>query len=76
MYKEKSKKKNEGALDSRAKWLEAAAQAEKHIDNLTSAVRVFKRNADSREPWPGNEKAETADAIPAITRNTETLTAV
>lgn len=47
------------------KWLEAASRAQKHIDDLKAAVRVFKRNAENDEPWPGKEKAGTADAIPA-----------
>lgn len=65
MYRNECKRKNKESSNSKAKWLEAAKQAEKHIDSLTSAVRVFRRNADSGEPWPINEKAGTADAIPA-----------
>jgi len=40
------------------KWLEAARRAEKHIEDLKSAVRVFKRKAKANERGPETAKRE------------------
>ena len=54
------------SVENSKKWLEAAGRAEKHIDDLKAAARVFKRNAENGEPWPGDNKAGTAaESIPA-----------
>jgi hypothetical protein len=53
-------------VEKSSKWLEAARRAEKHIDDLQTAVRVFKKNAKNGEPWPGDEKAGTVvESAPA-----------
>ena len=58
--------KNKEKSGTQNKWLEAASRAEKHIDGLKTAIRVFKRNAENGEPWPGQEKAGMEkDSIPA-----------
>lgn len=57
-------------------WDAAIRKAQRKIADLRQSIRVFEESKRNGEPWPVNEKAEKADALSAITRNTETLTAV
>jgi hypothetical protein len=52
VYKSKSKRKIKVFSGDSKKWLEAAERGERHIDDIKAAVRVFRRNAESSEPWP------------------------
>lgn len=62
---------------------------ERHVTRLKAAKKTFLMLKNDGMEWPGsvqtvvdglrgaiNEKAEKADALSAVTRNTETLTAV
>ena len=57
-------------------WDRAIADAKRGISRLQAAIRIYKENKAAGLPWPGNEKTGTANAIPAVTRNTETPSVV
>ncbi|HLJ29982.1 MAG TPA: hypothetical protein VKY85_24960 [Candidatus Angelobacter sp.] len=46
-------------------WKSAIEDAQRRIDRLKGVIAACEEKIEKGEPWPGNEKAGTADAIPA-----------
>lgn len=46
-------------------WDAAIRKAKRKIASLHRAIKTFEESKTAGEPWPGNEKAETTNAVPA-----------